>query len=97
MDFLRQYIDLLLIFCRTFARQVVGVPTSTCKSDPDCLSDKFPLLSNQRVGLIDPDTPDSAKTITSNDGKTLKLTVRWTCLRPWCQTLMFVVFGRIQH
>ncbi|KAH7351064.1 glycoside hydrolase family 16 protein [Rhexocercosporidium sp. MPI-PUGE-AT-0058] len=58
----------------TFARQVVGVPTSTCKSDPDCLSDKFPLLKNQRIGLIDPDTPDSAKTVTSNDGKKLKLT-----------------------
>ncbi|KAH7400010.1 glycoside hydrolase family 16 protein [Cadophora sp. MPI-SDFR-AT-0126] len=58
----------------TFARQVVGVPTDTCKTDPDCLSDKFPLLSNQRVGLIDPDTPDSAKTLTSNDGKKLKLT-----------------------
>jgi hypothetical protein len=33
------------------------------------------LLKNQRVGLIDPDTPQSAYTKTDNDGNTLKLVV----------------------
>jgi len=35
----------------------------------------MPLLKNQRTGLIDPDTPQSAMTKTSHDGKTLKLVV----------------------
>ncbi len=56
-------------------RQVIGVPTTTCSTDPDCLSDKMALLQNQRTGLIDPDTPSSAYTKTSNDGDTLKLVV----------------------
>ena len=35
----------------------------------------MPLLKNQRVGLIDPDTPTSAYTKKSNDGTTLNLVV----------------------
>jgi len=57
----------------TFVRQATGVPANTCSTDPDCLSDKMALLQNQRIGLIDPDTPSSAYTKTSNDGDTLKL------------------------
>ncbi|KAI9738437.1 MAG: hypothetical protein M1818_005334 [Claussenomyces sp. TS43310] len=58
----------------TFVRQAVSKPmTSTCAADPTCLSSHFPLLQNQRTGLIDPDTPDSAKTKTSFDGTTLQL------------------------
>jgi len=61
------------ILQRTFARKVV--PTNTCAQDSNCLSDKFPLLKNQRVGLIDPDTPESAYSKTSHDGTSLKLVV----------------------
>lgn len=68
-------LDVLLITRRTFVRQVVGVKASTCASDPDCLSDKMALLKNQRTGLVDPDTPKTAYTKTSNDGKQLKLVV----------------------
>ncbi len=64
---------------RTFVRTVSGVPTSTCSSNPDCLSDKFPLLKNQRIGLIDPDTPQSAMTKKAHDGSTLKLVVCVCC------------------
>lgn len=60
---------------RTFVRSVTKPTGATCASNPDCLSDKFPLLKNQRVGLIDPDTPKSAYTKTSHDGTTLKLVV----------------------
>ncbi|CAL3972954.1 unnamed protein product, partial [Diplocarpon coronariae] len=38
-----------------------------------CLSDKMELLQNQRVGLIDPDTPKDALTVTAYDGTKLKL------------------------
>jgi hypothetical protein len=50
-------------------------PLYTCATDPMCLSDKLPLLQNQRKGLIDPDTPESAKTKTTADGRTLNLVV----------------------
>ena len=65
----------MLIVCRTFVRQVVGIPTSTCATDVNCLSDKMGLLKNQRIGLIDPDTPKSAMSKTSNDGTQLELVV----------------------
>ena len=39
-----------------------------------CVTDKkIPLLQNIRTKLVDPDTPDSAKSITSNDGSTWNL------------------------
>jgi hypothetical protein len=60
---------------RTFARKLTPPTTATCATNPDCLSDKMGLLKNQRVGLIDPDTPQSAYTKTDNDGNTLKLVV----------------------
>ena len=62
--------------CRTFARQVtVTAPKSSCATDALCLSDKMDLLKNQRVGLIDPDTPSSAKTKTAADGTHMNLVV----------------------
>lgn len=68
-------VDLLLITRRTFVRQVVGVSASTCATNPDCLSDKMALLKNQRTGLVDPDTPKTAYSKTSNDGTKLNLVV----------------------
>ena len=45
-----------------------------CKDNPLCINNgKVELLKNIRTGLIDPDTPDSAKSMTSYDGKTLNL------------------------
>src|SRR5690554_6407558 len=44
-----------------------------CGTDPDCLSDSVPLLKNMRMGLIDPDTPDAAKTKTAKGGTELEL------------------------
>ncbi|KAL3422415.1 hypothetical protein PVAG01_06571 [Phlyctema vagabunda] len=58
----------------TFVRTVAPVrDNAACGRDPDCLSDQMPLLSNIRQGLIDPDTPSSVKSKTSNDGTKLNL------------------------
>lgn len=57
----------------TFVRQVVNPTVSSCATDASCLSDKVAALKNVRVGLVDPDTPSSARTKKSADGKTLKL------------------------
>ncbi|KAI6249749.1 hypothetical protein HI914_01334 [Erysiphe necator] len=57
----------------TFVRSIIDPVSSACAADPNCLSDTLPLLKNQRTGLIDPDTPKSAFTKKSNDGKNLKL------------------------
>ena len=43
-----------------------------------------PLLSNIRRGLIDPDTPESAYSKMSADGKEWKLVVSW--IRSCCST-----------
>lgn len=54
------------------------IPTtdkSKCAATADCLSADIDLLVNVRQGLIDPDTPASVKTRTSNDGKQLNLVV----------------------
>ena len=62
---------------RTFVRKLTE-PTSNdvCKKDPMCLDvGNVPLLSNIRTTLIDPHTPDSAKTITSANGKQWQLVV----------------------
>lgn len=63
---------------RTFVRGVVrSNAAGPCAGDPLCLDvGKRPLLKNVRRGLIDPDTPDSVKTIKSADGKDWKLVVR---------------------
>jgi hypothetical protein len=60
---------------RTFVKEVTSAPKSSCSTDALCLSDKVDLLKNQRVGLIDPDTPSSAKTKTAADGTKLNLVV----------------------
>lgn len=62
--------------CSTFSRKLLNPDGGACAADPNCLSDKVALLKNQRTGLIDPDTPDSEKTRTSNDGTKLQLVVR---------------------
>ncbi len=72
----------ILTYSRTFVRKVTVTPPATmCTAATNCLSDKLPLLKNQRVGLIDPDTPTSAYTKTSRDGTSLKLVVRIIALR----------------
>ena len=51
-------------------------PPDPCDSDPDCINiGKISLLKNQRTGLIDPDTPQSAMTKTAVDGTKLQLMV----------------------
>jgi beta-glucan synthesis-associated protein KRE6 len=45
--------------------------TYNCAEDPQCIDvGSIPLFQNMRSGLIDPDTPDDAKTITTQDGNT---------------------------
>ncbi|KZF19960.1 glycoside hydrolase family 16 protein [Xylona heveae TC161] len=54
--------------------QKINYSNHTCAADPDCLdADSIPLFKNIRQGLIDPTTPDSAKTRTSVNGKTMNL------------------------
>lgn len=66
----------LLTARRTFGRQVIEAANpNTCAANPNCLSDKMPLLKNVRTGLIDPDTPKTAYSKTSNDGEKLTLVV----------------------
>lgn len=51
-------------------------PPDPCATDPNCIDiGRIPIFKNIRKGLIDPDTPQSAMTKTSADGKTLKLVV----------------------
>ncbi|MCJ1372418.1 hypothetical protein MMC20_003642 [Loxospora ochrophaea] len=57
----------------TFTQEYVD-PPDPCDSDPDCINiGKISLLKNQRTGLIDPDTPQSAMTKTAVDGTKLQL------------------------
>lgn len=58
---------------RTFARSIIDPTSGACAADPMCLSDRMPLLKNQRIGLIDPDTPKSAHLKTAKGGKKLNL------------------------
>ncbi|KAJ9300854.1 CAZyme family GH16 [Paecilomyces variotii] len=58
----------------TFVRRFDSPAVSPCAGDPLCLDvGEVPLLKNIRTGLIDPDTPDSAKSITAANGKTWEL------------------------
>jgi beta-glucan synthesis-associated protein KRE6 len=59
---------------RTFVQRYT-TQSNPCKGNDLCVKPnvKVPLLKNIRTGLIDPDTPDSAKSITSHDGSTLNL------------------------
>ncbi|KAN0077779.1 Beta-glucan synthesis-associated protein (SKN1) domain containing protein [Elaphomyces granulatus] len=58
----------------TFVRKLTEPSSNNCGKDPMCLGvGNVPLLKNIRTALIDPDTPDSAKTITSANGKQWQL------------------------
>ncbi|KAF2668302.1 beta-1,6 glucan synthetase [Microthyrium microscopicum] len=60
----------------SFIRGIIDKPKPVpiCANDPMCISvGTIPLLKNQRIGLIDPDTPKSALTKKSFDGTTLNL------------------------
>lgn len=59
---------------RTFAKQAIDPSGSdACSLDPNCISGKASLLKNLRTGLIDPDTPSSAKSRKAGDGSTQTL------------------------
>ena len=59
--------------CRTFVRTAVDASGNACETDANCISDTVPLLKNVRTGLIDPDTPSSAKTRTGENGQGMTL------------------------
>lgn len=46
---------------------------NSCSSNPLCLNQKASILKNVRTGLIDPDTPSSARSRTSSTGGTQNL------------------------
>jgi hypothetical protein len=73
---------------------VVGVPDSkACSSNPTCLSDKIPLLQNQRTSLIDPDTPNKVRTKNNKAGKEMKLVVCPSLDEHLGNVLTVLVFG----
>lgn len=58
-----------------------------CEGDPMCLDvGNVPLLKNIRSSLIDPDTPESVKTIKAASGKEWQLVVStaMTIVTYWC-------------
>ncbi|CAK3988282.1 glycoside hydrolase family 16 [Lecanosticta acicola] len=57
----------------TFVQNAINPGGNACASDPNCISDSMDLLKKVRTGLVDPDTPSSAKTRTGDDGKTQTL------------------------
>ncbi|KAL1983665.1 hypothetical protein VTN96DRAFT_10094 [Rasamsonia emersonii] len=58
----------------TFVRKLTEPTYGLCEGDPMCLDvGNVPLLKNIRSSLIDPDTPDSAKTIKAANGKEWQL------------------------
>jgi hypothetical protein len=70
-----QWHGLELTNYRSFVQRELPKTTSSCSTDPMCLSDKVPLLRNQRTGLIDPDTPSSAMNKQTHDGVNMQLVV----------------------
>lgn len=54
---------------RTFVQKIVDPVSDVCQDDPMCIQKNVPLLKNVRTDPIDPDTPDSAKYRTGDDGK----------------------------
>jgi len=69
---------LVLIGClrRTFVQSVVLEPESPCDAGDLCIDiGPIDLLKNVRRSLIDPDTPQSARTKKSASGKEYKLVV----------------------
>ncbi|KAK2745708.1 hypothetical protein FQN57_003605 [Myotisia sp. PD_48] len=58
----------------TFIGKLISPPVQGCEGDPMCLDvGDVPLLKNIRTALIDPDTPESAKQIKAQNGKTWEL------------------------
>ncbi|EER25480.1 Beta-glucan synthesis-associated family protein [Coccidioides posadasii C735 delta SOWgp] len=58
----------------TFAEKLIrGSDPTGCNADPMCLDVGKISMKNIRTSLIDPDTPDSAKSITAADGKKWEL------------------------
>jgi hypothetical protein len=82
----------VLIDCRTFVQKSLPKSTSSCTTDPLCLSDKVPLLKNQRTGLIDPDTPQSAMNKKSHDGVDMQLVVCFNGYSGSGEILTVIVF-----
>jgi len=71
---LGQEYGVLTILRRTFVQRAVDpAGSNACAKDPDCIKDDVKLLSNLRTGLVDPDTPSSAKSRTGENGKTQTL------------------------
>jgi hypothetical protein len=65
-----------LIIDRTAIRGLQKEGSGCRPGDTLCLDvGDRPILSNLRTGLIDPDTPKSARTIKATDGKEWKLVV----------------------
>ena len=60
--------------CRTFVQKITAI-ADPCSANPDCIKSvgKVPLLKNMRHGLIDPATPQSARTKKDFHGKTWNL------------------------
>jgi beta-glucanase (GH16 family) len=63
----------VLTAARTFVQSKLYPGGDTCERNPDCISDQVPYLKNVRSGLIDPDTPESAKQRKGDHGKTMRL------------------------
>ncbi|KAK4507031.1 hypothetical protein PRZ48_000765 [Zasmidium cellare] len=57
----------------TFVQNAIDPGGDSCSSNPDCISQDQPLLKNLRKGLVDPDTPDSVKTRTGDNGNKQQL------------------------
>lgn len=96
--------DLLTFLDRQFLGPKELSDTNESNCDPGdtlCLDvGPRPLLKNIRTGLIDPDTPESAKTKVAADGKIWNLVVSMGRVGGYysLQTNAFAtVFGRIQH
>jgi hypothetical protein len=66
----------MLTVCRTFVERYTKPAVNPCKTNPLCIDmGKIPLLKNVRRGLVDPDTPSSAMSRTSHQGKKQTLVV----------------------
>ena len=76
-DLPRLLVNLVLISLRSTFVQKFKTNDDPCLSVANCIPgvSNVPLLKNMRTGMIDPDTPDSAKTKTAVDGSTLNLVV----------------------
>lgn len=79
----------------TYVDKVTG-PRGPCAWDPMCLDvGDVPPIENIRTTLIDPDTPESAKSIKSADSKEWKLVVCAFSPLWWARADVRVVFRRV--